>query len=138
MYCLYIYILLKNKNFYYKFKFEICYSTFNSMKRKKLKESKLRFETWLTNQSENFFMRVAYKRQPETDIYNKLIEIYLLRILPKLKDWDSALEFLKYNDLISSRRKEVNSNKLLKYKYFYLNLYNNNKIINMFFYENEI
>jgi len=77
------------------------------MKRKKIKEAKLKFETWLTNQSENFFMRVAYKRQPETDIYNKLIEIYLLRILPKLKDWDSALEFLKYNDMISSRRKEV-------------------------------
>lgn len=85
----------------------IIYSTFNSMKRKKIKEAKLKFETWLTNQSENFFMRVAYKRQPETDIYNKLIEIYLLRILPKLKDWDSALEFLKYNDMISSRRKEV-------------------------------
>jgi len=77
------------------------------MKRKKPKEAKLKFETWLANQSESFFTRVAHKRQPETDIYNKLIEIYLLRILPKLKDWDSALEFLNYNDLISSKRKEV-------------------------------
>ncbi|ORX57282.1 hypothetical protein BCR36DRAFT_402429 [Piromyces finnis] len=90
----------------------LVFCTFNSMKRKKLKETKLKFETWLTNQSENFFMRVAYKRQPETDIYNKLIEIYLLRILPKLKDWDSAIEFLNYNDMISSRRKELLQQKI--------------------------
>ena len=90
-----------NNNKYLYMDSKILFSTFNSMKRKKIKEAKLKFENWLTNQSENFFMRVAYKRQPETDIYNKLIEIYLLRILPKLKDWDSALEFLKYNDLIT-------------------------------------
>jgi len=90
------------------------------MKCKKVKEAKLRFEKWLANQSENFFMRVAYKRQPETDIYNKLIEIYLLRILSKLKDWDSALEFLNYNDLISTRRKEAN---IIKYFFFFFFFY---------------
>ncbi|ORX87835.1 hypothetical protein K493DRAFT_341432, partial [Basidiobolus meristosporus CBS 931.73] len=37
--------------------------------------------------------------------YEKIVELYVLHILPKLAEWDTAREFLRYNPIISASRK---------------------------------
>ena len=39
--------------------------------------------------------------------YEKVVELYVLQVLPKLRDWDLALKFLADNEVINKERKKV-------------------------------
>ncbi|CAG8527468.1 4908_t:CDS:2 [Funneliformis caledonium] len=48
--------------------------------------------------------------------YEKIVELYLLQVLPKLKDWDLASKFLADNEIINMDRKKAYEQTLLKLK----------------------
>lgn len=41
--------------------------------------------------------------------YEKVVELYVLQVLPKLRDWDLASKFLADNEVINNERKKVSS-----------------------------
>jgi hypothetical protein len=41
------------------------------------------------------------------DMYERLIDVYCLQILPRLGEWDYAMEFLKYEPELSHEKKKV-------------------------------
>lgn len=44
---------------------------------------------------------------PTEDMYERLIEAYCLQILPRLGEWDYAMEFLKYEPELAREKKKV-------------------------------
>jgi hypothetical protein len=41
--------------------------------------------------------------------YHKLVELYVLEILPREGDWDIAMDYLSNDSSLGSKRKEVRS-----------------------------
>jgi hypothetical protein len=43
----------------------------------------------------------------EFDAYERIVELYLLHILPPLEEWETARAFLQFNTIVSERSKQV-------------------------------
>ncbi|KAK9761451.1 hypothetical protein K7432_013639 [Basidiobolus ranarum] len=46
--------------------------------------------------------------------YEKIVELYVLHVLPKMSEWDTARDFLLYNTVVSTSRKEIYQQRLEK------------------------
>ncbi|ORY07602.1 hypothetical protein K493DRAFT_310146 [Basidiobolus meristosporus CBS 931.73] len=46
--------------------------------------------------------------------YEKVVELYVLHVLPKMAEWDTGRDFLQYNSIISVSRKEIYQQRLEK------------------------
>lgn len=47
------------------------------------------------------------KRMAEDDGYAKVVDVYCLHVLPRLEDWEYAMEFMKYEVELSEERRMV-------------------------------
>ncbi|TPX31406.1 hypothetical protein SmJEL517_g05248 [Synchytrium microbalum] len=66
------------------------------------------FESWLSLQEDEFFNGIhANPDGPQSQAYERLVELYVLHILPHVGDFTSSQEFLTYNDLLSLSKREV-------------------------------
>ncbi|TPX48623.1 hypothetical protein SeMB42_g02943 [Synchytrium endobioticum] len=66
------------------------------------------FEAWLSLQDDAFFQSLlATPSGPEAVAYDRLVELYVLHVLPTLADWTCAHEFLADNDTVGAAKREV-------------------------------
>ena len=61
-------------------------------------------EDWIARREPRYTLD---SREGEGDVYEKILELYCLHILPKLEQWDYAKEFLQYESELSPLRREV-------------------------------
>ncbi|GET04462.1 microbody (Peroxisome) proliferation protein peroxin 26 [Rhizophagus clarus] len=79
-------------------------------------------EEWLNALPDELILhleRISSKGATEDPIlksYEKVVELYVLQVLPKLRDWDLASKFLVDNEVINKERKKVYEHTLLKLK----------------------
>ncbi|RGB32427.1 hypothetical protein C1646_670109 [Rhizophagus diaphanus] len=79
-------------------------------------------EEWLNALSDELILhleRISSKGVTDDPIlksYEKVVELYVLQVLPKLRDWDLASKFLADNEVINNERKKVHEHTLLKLK----------------------
>ncbi|KAJ3286134.1 hypothetical protein HK104_009166 [Borealophlyctis nickersoniae] len=78
---------------------------FLHLKRQSFGAARDLIELWLAEQSDAFFMAVAEGTPPFAQNYERIVELYVLHVLPKLGDWHSAEQFLQFNDVLSEERK---------------------------------
>ena len=66
-------------------------------------------EIWLASQPDEWFLLARDKiANPQIAAnYERIVELYVLHILPTLEDWESARQFLEYNDTLQEKRKQV-------------------------------
>jgi len=66
-------------------------------------------EEWLSKRESPIMLNGGSTGEDDTEEggYDKVIEIYCLRILPKLEQWDYAKEFLQFESELSEPRREV-------------------------------
>ncbi|KAJ3055227.1 hypothetical protein HK097_011110 [Rhizophlyctis rosea] len=66
-------------------------------------------EIWLASQPDEWFLLARDKSaNPQTAAnYERIVELYVLHILPDLEDWESAKQFLEYNDTLEEKRKKL-------------------------------
>lgn len=70
-------------------------------------------EEWLNALPDELILhleRISSKGATDDSIlksYEKVVELYVLQVLPKLRDWDLASKFLADNEVINKERKKV-------------------------------
>ncbi|RKO92086.1 hypothetical protein BDK51DRAFT_31937 [Blyttiomyces helicus] len=71
-------------------------------------------EAWLASQTDAFFEAVALGRatDPARASYERVVELYVLHVLPGLGEWRSAGEFLEFNDVLDAEKRRVLSKHL--------------------------
>ncbi|CAI2173528.1 982_t:CDS:2 [Funneliformis geosporum] len=79
-------------------------------------------EEWFNALSDELILHLEHMSSkhvtsdPILNSYEKVVELYLLQVLPKLKDWDLASKFLADNEIINKDRKKAYEQTLLKLK----------------------
>ena len=68
-------------------------------------------DDWLSlrNQSRYDAGKEGKQAKEEAEGYEKVLEMYCLHLLPRLEDWDSAREFLRYESELPHDRKTVSA-----------------------------
>jgi hypothetical protein len=51
-------------------------------------------------------------KDPLMTNYERLVELYVVHVLAKLNEWDSARQFVEYNTVLSDSAKKVNMSPL--------------------------
>ncbi|KAK9763789.1 hypothetical protein K7432_009227 [Basidiobolus ranarum] len=72
----------------------------------------LRLEIESTHSGDNILKDTEISRLWPS--YEKIVELYVLHVLPKLSEWETARDFLVYNTVISISRKETYQQRLEK------------------------
>ncbi|RIA82200.1 hypothetical protein C1645_863231 [Glomus cerebriforme] len=79
-------------------------------------------EEWFNALSDELILHLEHMSSkgaiddPVLKSYEKVVELYVLQVLPKLRDWDLASKFLADNEVINKERKKVYEQTLLKLK----------------------
>ncbi|KAJ3194162.1 hypothetical protein HK101_003366 [Irineochytrium annulatum] len=77
------------------------------IRRKEYQIARELVERRLACQSDEQFDQLISKSQPELSNYEKMVELYVLHVLPHLQEWESAKEFLNFNDVLDDKLKNV-------------------------------
>lgn len=66
-------------------------------------------DNWLSLRSQSIYEHNQDETQAKegSDGYEKVVEMYTLHVLPRLEDWHSAREFLRYETELSQDRRMV-------------------------------
>jgi hypothetical protein len=61
-------------------------------------------EDWLSRRGQN----EEQEDEEREEGYEKVLEMFICQVLPRLEQWEYAEEFLKYETELSPNRREVN------------------------------
>lgn len=66
-------------------------------------------EEWFASLSDQVMDHISASREqdPVTEGYNKVVELYVGRTLPRMHDFESANTFLDYNSVLTDTKKKV-------------------------------
>ncbi|KAJ3107224.1 hypothetical protein HDU97_004644 [Phlyctochytrium planicorne] len=78
-----------------------------SISQKKWSYAKDLLETWLSAQWDAYYERIETGQEPFLANYERLVELYVLHILPKCGEIQEGIEFLNYNYLLRAETKQV-------------------------------
>ncbi|KAI8853343.1 hypothetical protein BC829DRAFT_6938 [Chytridium lagenaria] len=76
------------------------------VKRGDFTEARATCEAWLATQPDSYFDQISMGMEPATSNYERLLELYLLHVLPKLSPFSEIQEFLNYNYLLKEETKK--------------------------------
>ncbi|KAJ3091517.1 hypothetical protein HK102_000263 [Quaeritorhiza haematococci] len=77
------------------------------LKRNRFRACKDTIEKWLAAQPDAFYLKVAQGIEPEAIDCERIVELYVLHMLPALQDWNGAFQFLEFNETLPAGRREV-------------------------------
>lgn len=70
--------------------------------------SKDAIETWLASRPDDYYYSFTNEKTSDALLnYERIIELYCLHVLPSLGDWNSARDFLEWNNVLGQEKLEV-------------------------------
>ncbi|KAI8903437.1 hypothetical protein DFJ77DRAFT_444257 [Powellomyces hirtus] len=70
-------------------------------------ESKTVIEHWLASRGDDYYDTLLNTQEAELrGHYERVIELYCLHVLPSLEEWESAQDFLEWNEVLSTEVKQ--------------------------------
>ncbi|TPX69332.1 hypothetical protein SpCBS45565_g02485 [Spizellomyces sp. 'palustris'] len=91
----------------------LCAGILLLQKRRLHSSSKQAIETWLATLPDDYFWSLSNEVQSDAlQNYERIVELYCLHVLPSLGEWESAKDFLEWNEVIATGKRALYRKKL--------------------------